>query len=361
MKPISLKNILHQLKADLIGKDSYRGVTLTYSWLANQFGHFSLGYVPSLIIYSVLKKFTSIDSLSFWAALVTSTLWLLFELYNFLGPLLANRLSKSKFLFVASSKKYVFRPDWCNVAFDTFTDLCFFWFGAFSASLFLKFSWTIIYILLALLIIVAYPATYWFITKMYLQYARFPTQFRLSQWQGDISEQDKNTVLNFGDKKDKSIGKHLLIFGGRRSGKSLLSVGIGTEFSIRRNPCSYYTGMKIYNLFSLTEDEIREAEGCEVWSWRTASMLIIDDINPGSPISENLISPEQLLKILTTPVTRGTQNQNAEELAKKNVIWVMGNRSNDLNNVKCWKEMLIKIGVDEAKIHSICLGYAVTS
>ncbi len=37
-RDISLKDVLHQLKKDFIGKDSYRGVTLTYSWLANQFG-----------------------------------------------------------------------------------------------------------------------------------------------------------------------------------------------------------------------------------------------------------------------------------------------------------------------------------
>ena len=34
----TLKDIFSQLKADLIGKDSYRGVTLSYSWLANQLG-----------------------------------------------------------------------------------------------------------------------------------------------------------------------------------------------------------------------------------------------------------------------------------------------------------------------------------
>ena len=34
-KKIPFKRILQQLKADLIGQDSYRGVTLTYAWLAN--------------------------------------------------------------------------------------------------------------------------------------------------------------------------------------------------------------------------------------------------------------------------------------------------------------------------------------
>jgi|GEM_PF-6513658 len=47
----TLKDILSQLKADLIGKDSYRGVTLSYSWLANLLGAFSAGYMfePSAV------------------------------------------------------------------------------------------------------------------------------------------------------------------------------------------------------------------------------------------------------------------------------------------------------------------------
>ncbi len=51
MKAISSKHVLKQLKDDLIGKDSYRGVTLTYTWLANQFGHFSLGFIPTCFIW----------------------------------------------------------------------------------------------------------------------------------------------------------------------------------------------------------------------------------------------------------------------------------------------------------------------
>ena len=67
MSKISAKNILLQLKADLIGKDSYRGVTLTYSWLANQFGHFSLGFIPATILFFRLKKYYSIEDAGFRA------------------------------------------------------------------------------------------------------------------------------------------------------------------------------------------------------------------------------------------------------------------------------------------------------
>jgi hypothetical protein len=281
----------------------------------------------------------------------------MFESYNFLGPLLLKKHSESKVLYIASQKSYTFQPAWANVAFDTLTDLCFFWFGAFSASLFLHFSWATIYILLALSVILIYPVCYWFLTKMYIQYARLPIQFRLSQWEGQMSEEDKNVILRFLGIGNSSLGEHLLIFGGRRSSKTPLCVGIATELSIKRCSCSYYTGMKLYNLFSLTDQEIIKAENCDVWSWRTASLLIIDDINPGSPIPENFVSPAELLKLIDTPIN-GNTLWNREQLVNKNVVWVMGDDDNELNNADNWKSMLLKIGIPQNKIYAIHLGFS---
>jgi hypothetical protein len=51
-----IKEIFLQLYKDLIGKDSHRGVTITYSWLANQFGHFAIGYILTLIIFVSYRK-----------------------------------------------------------------------------------------------------------------------------------------------------------------------------------------------------------------------------------------------------------------------------------------------------------------
>mgnify|MGYP003685171887 FL=1 len=84
-KTITIKKILQQLKADLIGKDSYRGITLTYAWLANQFGHISLGFIPSFLLY----HFLDIDAMK--SAIYVSLAWLVFETYNFLGPLLSKK------------------------------------------------------------------------------------------------------------------------------------------------------------------------------------------------------------------------------------------------------------------------------
>ena len=117
---ISTKRILQQLKADLIGKDSHRGVTLTYAWLANQFGHISLGFIPSFLLHF----FFNLAALK--AVLYVSLFWFLFELYNFLGPLLSKRGSNSDMLFMPKKDKYIFKPKWIIIVFDTLEDLCFF-------------------------------------------------------------------------------------------------------------------------------------------------------------------------------------------------------------------------------------------
>lgn len=358
MKVIELAHILRQLKLDLIGKDSYRGVTFTYSWLANQFGHFSLGYIPTLIAFSIIKKHTSWVQPSFWAALIISLTWLLFETYNFLGPLLLQRKSASKLMYIPSKSKYIFLPAWGNIAFDTITDLLFFWFGAFSAGLFLGYSKLIITILVCLFLTFLYPAYYWFVTKMYQQYARFPIQFRLSQWkkinEEPLPETDVKTVLTFIENSRKSSGNHLLIFGGRRSGKSTLAIGIGTELSIKRCPSSYYTGMKWFNLLSLNDDQTIKAEDCDVWSWRTSSLLIIDDINSGNPIPTIFISSQNILAIINTPVD-GNTSANKEDLKNKNIIWVLGDEAS--NSPGNWQKMLLEIGVQEDQIKAIGLGF----
>ena len=338
---ITRKDVLRQLKADLIGKDSYRGVTLTYSWLANQFGHISLGFIPTLILYSILQNHCSSLHPAFIAALIISITWLLFETYNFLGPLLLNKHSNSKLMYLPSKKDYTFKPAWGNVAFDTFTDLCFFWFGAFSAGLFLTFSWTVVCILIALFLILLYPCSYWFLTKMYLQAAQYPYQFRLSQWDVDIHPDDIKTVTQF--LRNEDTGKHLFVFGGRRSGKTSLCVGIATELSIKHNDCFYTTGMKLYNMFFDPDSKLLSDKEA-LWTWRSSSLMVIDDINPGKPIIKDLVSADNFLNMLDK--YSGCDYENRSAVKNKNIIWVLGSKDNEKEETKSWKEMLGKIGVD---------------
>ena len=354
MKFITTKLIFSQLKADLIGKDSHRGITLTYAWLANQFGHISLGFIPTLILFVVLKNYWKVENPIISSICVTASCTL-FELYKFLGPLLIKK--QSNLVYISSKEPFAFKPDFKNVGFDTFTDVCFFCFGAFSCGLFLAksglkvvepISLPISFTLLILLVIsLFFFSKHWFIVKMYQQYAKYPFQFRLSQFDKKISAENIKTIENY--KNNKNKGNHLLIFGGNYTGKTSLAIGLANELSIKKNTCFYTTAFKLFTSF------FEEKYHSEYWQWHNCEYLVIDDINPGDPIEKDIVSPEEFLSFLDGVNPRksiGGSNRNV--LVTKNVIWVLGNDSNKRIQ-SLWKNMLLELNVPENKIQSVFL------
>lgn len=344
-KNIPFKRILKQLKDDLIGKDSHRGVTLTYAWLANQFGHISLGFIPAFLLFYLF----SVDA--FYAAIYISLGWLAFETYNFLGPLLSKKESSSDVVFIPKKSSYKFNPKWGNVAFDTFTDVCFFTFGAFLFALTITKAKDkiIIYVLIILSLYLLFATRYWFVTKMYQFYARFPFQFRLSQWDFNIDIDNKRKVDTF-LKSNKADGNHLLISGALSSGKTSLGIGILNELSIKHNTCLYVSAMKMCNYFFKEERDILETH--EIWNWQSVQFLMIDDINPTEPIQDELINPDLLLSFIDTLTPMNKKNRKL--LKNKNIIWVLGNKLSNEEGKK-WMKLLQNIGISEDKITVINL------
>jgi hypothetical protein len=112
--------------------------------------------------------------------------------------------------------------------------------------------------------------------------------------------------------------------------------------------------MKWLNLLSLNDVDTVKAEDCDIWSWRNSSLLIVDDINPGNPISTIFMSPQNILEIINTPVD-GNPNTNKEDLKNKNVVWVLGDEA--LNNPGGWQKMLLDLGIQKTKIRAIGLGF----
>jgi hypothetical protein len=340
MSRIRAKEILRQLKADLIGKDSYRGVTLTYSWLANQVGHFALGFIPTIVLYFYLVKHTTMQKPIYIAPMIVSAFWFLFELWNVLGPLATKRKSTSPLIYMPRGK-YVFPPAWGNLAFDTFTDLCFFWLGACAATLPIGYHLPIPFIAIGLVATLMYPIYYWYVTKMYMQSALYPFQFRLAQFATDITATEKDKVYEFLNRNNGR--KHLLIFGSNTSETTSLAVGIATERSIRHHTCTYTTAMKLFTMCAQTTASILNADK-NLWAWRECSLLVIDDINPGSSV-QNVITPQTFLAMITTS---GPTNTNA--LVGKSVIWVMGQQNATPNN---WPAMLQSLGVKQQNILAV--------
>lgn len=335
MKIIQLKFILEQLTFDLIGKDSYRGVTLTYAWLANQFGHIALGFIPTFLIYQLLKQFSKNTHFHLISAIGVTVFWFLFETYNVIEPLYRN------------NQVYNFKPDLYNIIFDTITDICFFGLGAFLAALALKYSTSLLLTNLAILLTVLYPSYYWYTTKMFQQEAKYPFQFRLSQYQTNLNTDSKNTISKFVNNSDK--GNHLLVFGAYKSGKTSLSVAIANEQSIKHKKSLYTSATKFYNLLFEPNPIEQDLKINNLWNWRNTDYLIIDDINPSIKINGIYVEPHTFYNLLNNNMYG---KENIDAIKNTNVIWVLGENNSDCCD---WKQLLVSMGVKKEKIAELVL------
>jgi hypothetical protein len=326
-------------------------VTLTYSWLANQFGHISLGFIPTVIVFFVLKNNLDAENAGIKAATYVSLSWVCFELYNFLGPLLFKKKSKSKLVYVSGSA-YQFQPAWWNIAYDTFTDLCFFAFGTYlSALILVHFHNGDLYVLRGALIPISCSIVangrYWFLTKMYEQAAQFPFQYRLSQFDLPISETAKQSILYW--LADNHKAKHLLIFGGVNCGKTSLSVGIANEKAIKHQTVTYTTATKLISMFFTPPQP--DEQNVYPWNWHNSSYLVVDDINPGDPVKENIIPAQYFLQLMDTYSNENDINRAV--FLNSSVIWVLGNDDSERNVQDDWKKMLHQIGISKDHICSV--------
>jgi hypothetical protein len=280
MYKLSRRDIFYQLKADLIGKDSHRGITLTYGWLANQFGHFGIGYILTVIIYFSFKNHLTKAILT--VPIIVMVMVVAFETYNFLGPL----LKKSK-------NPKPFSPAWGNIAFDTITDVLFFGLGAFSTNFIASKGGQLgQYITVVIAILLLYPCYYWFKTKLIQQNACYPFQSRLSQWNHAISDKDKETINNYLQKNLAFESTScLIIFGSEQKIKTELAVSIGNEYSIKHKICSYTTLIKLLSISKIKDPALRSS----LWSWQDSSLLIVDDVSYDCLNEAEIITPDIVL------------------------------------------------------------------
>ncbi len=325
MYQITYKNMWAQLKADLIGKDSHRGITLTYAWLANQFGHFGIGYILTVIIYFGFKSYFEKPILT--APLIVVGVVIVFELYNFLGPLLKK-----------SEAQKPFKPALLHIAFDTATDVLFFSLGAFSTSL-LSENTMLQWIALIILLILSYPIYYWYRTKMFQQNACYPFQLRLSQWDYKIDDSDLQKILQFINNKN-TTNSCIIIFGNHQNIKTRLAVSIANECSIKHHACYYTTLIKL--LSNQTSPE--NFDKTSLWPWYESELLVIDDVSYDCLNGAEIITPEIVLERLKA-------KQFVGHFKNKSSIWVLGITYGPEN----WDSMLEQLGINQANITAIYL------
>jgi hypothetical protein len=349
MNHFLIKTIGSQLKQDLIGKDAFRGVTLSYSWLANQFGHFALGLIPTAILHSIFGNINSGEKINYLSYLPTSIVWFIWFVFEVINHRKTISVKKKDTVIVKKAKEYFYDPRKWHFRNDWFTDLCFFALGAFSARfLFVPDGYTIFWCLFFLLILL-YEFVYWYPAKIYLQRALYPFQYRLSQWNRYMSEKNKNSVNDF--MQSGFSGMQLLVLGEDDDVKIHLCVGVGSEVSYQLKKCRYLTAMKAFECFYRYEAEDSPTAHLFSWNWEEAELLVIDDINPSHMNIKEVITPDEFLQKINDQYGE----ENRKLLREKKVIWMLGNETAGNTVENEWKEMLVKIGVDPTNIITINL------
>lgn len=334
MSNVTFKDVWKVLHADLIGKDSHRGITLTYGWFANQVGHFALGFVPSYFLHVGLSISIA------YSALSTAIFWTVFETYNVLSPLYKKEYKGNK----------SFKVQWVNIVFDMFTDLCFFWIGCTVYYLSLIHDKTVMTFFLIGLSLLFLSIRYWFLTKLYQQNALFPYQFRLSQWDVAIQKDYIQLIVDF--LKKKPDGKHFIVLGQKGKGKTRLMVGMANEFSIRHKKCTYTTMAKWASMLEEDDQTLKESS-FSLWNWKNSQFLLIDDINPGNPSESNKTSCFEIYNY----IIKQHEERNVSALRTMNVAWVVGECCEG-ETAEDWKNMIQQLHVPQDSIYIIDLNKA---
>ncbi|MBL7729662.1 MAG: hypothetical protein JNM88_00675 [Chitinophagaceae bacterium] len=343
---IPARDIFDQLRQDLKGKDAYRGVTLSYAWLANQFGHFALGFIPATVGYLLFSNHRKDNWLASLPALAVWALWMMFELWNFISSV--NKQGKHPVVEKTGTNIFYHARRW-HFWGDLFTDIGFFGLGALLAYVaFAQSLWGVM-AAIAVACFLAFASYYWYGAKIYLQRAQYPFQFRLSQWNRDMSQANKDAINQF--MEAEFSGMQLLVLGEDDDEKIKLCVGIGSEISYGQKKCRYLTAMKAFECFC--REEAKEAADSEkfTWNWQEAALLIIDDINPSHAKLREFITPADFLSM----IDQYEGERNRKLLREKKVIWMLGNETPDGAEQRGWEEMLVSIGVSRDNIRTVNL------
>ncbi len=346
---ITKRMILGQLKKDLIGKDVYRGTTQTYTLLANQFGHFALGFIPTAIIYSYIQYGTNHREQLHWPWVSVAIFWTMFELLHLQHAVVGHR-KKAHRPSREGCQQFPFHPAWGNIRLDTLTDIGFFCTGALLAGALFLHHTLLLYIFLTLYIPLLLLFAYWYKIKMYLQEAQFPFHYRLSQWIVQLSHENAATVRQYLANPKK--GQHLLVFGNDIPQKASLCIGMATELAFLQQPCLYLTAMKLLTQFTEeAKDSHHSLEQESLWGWRDAAVLVIDDVNPSHECDDEVLTTAKFLESINHP-QMGELNKAV--LCKKNVIWVLGHHGNTQQQ-QDWENMLCAIGIAKEQIDVVRL------
>jgi hypothetical protein len=309
---INFFTIIKQIYTDWFGKDAQTDYTYSYIWQANQFGHFGLGFISSVLIFWILMLNHVSADLFYFVLVGQTAFWGFKEIRDY-------------FVLVKQACS-VFPIDKGLIIKDLLTDVSFILFGALVA--YLGFGFSIFSGLIAFaigLIPTLFLFVFWVRLKIHFQISGTPFYYRLGSFGGKLSSAQVSGIEQFvkkGFDDSSSDWQHLLIFGPCSSVKTSLSVGIATDHTVQRGLSRYISFNHFIDVLNQNIEHLIN-DAAEVVRWRSAEMLVIDNVSGGSDI-RTPFNPQLLHDLL---IRSEYKDLNIETLQKQKTVWVVGNDS----------------------------------
>ncbi len=334
-------SVILQLKRDLFGKDVEDCATYTYEWLADQVGHFTLGFTGVFLfhwfnagIYTVYRAAAG------WTwAIVICLIFVGVETFDFF----------SQWRTYCQSNR-VFRLNTLEILWNCFTAVYYIAIGAVVAAFGIGDAARGFWAAAAGLGFFVAPAVWWLERKICFQQAGLPSYFRLPFFQNTITTPTAAFIADLckpsPPDEPQQTNRHLIIAGPLSSGKSTLAIAIGTEFAVRMR-----MGVGRYSTFAKLIQSVQEysagdkaevGDGRILWPWQTSELLIVDDVDVVSEYGPGANSdPKRELEIArsrTQFIISKISKDIRENLKYRRTVWVVGDV--DDGRLDLWKAVL---------------------
>jgi hypothetical protein len=327
---ISGSMIFHQVSHDLFGsKDAQDASTLTYTWVADQFGHVTLGFIVTLLLCAVLSVKWSPVLVVVWAAILVAVLITVKEAYDYFCEL------KQR------NGTFPFPFDRADVLLNCATSCIYTWIGALLAVIAVRFP---IWSLIAApgLVVASLPiAAYWLRRKVALQQSDVPFLYRLANFPQNFERSDGPRIIT--SLYTRPEPQHVVLTGPLNSGKTSLAVGTATEFGYRVGLCRYISLVKLAQTGQGTDerrglhrDTTVFQDGRTIWPLDIAELLVVDDADGGIPTLE--MDPDKIKETLV----RRLGKEFLSLMKKRRTLWVAG--TND--RAELWHRLVAELLTD---------------
>jgi hypothetical protein len=329
-----LIEVAKQASHDLFNtKDVQDTPTVSYAWMADQFGHFALGFEITYLLSWFALYLGWRDPRVFVGLAVA-------VVFVFVVKELIDYFSKRQQAIDANS---IFKFNRGEILFNVWTAQAYISFGAGVAGAALaRPTLGIIALLLGTPFALAL-GFWWLRRKITFQQAGLPYLYRLANFPNEIDRETAEYIVEMTKPGPSSaaspIGRHLIITGVQKSGKSSLAIAIGTEFAFRMG-IGLYTSLVQLLRSAMPDEDGRPGDpdfdtGRILWPWDQSDMLIIDDVDVVSDVIErsklDATAERQALEVRIDTLIAVTSRTNPEflkTLKERRTVWVLCDADN---------------------------------